>query len=902
MMRAARRRTGAWAVLFGLAIGALGFLGVDAASAQTRRAFLIGEQRYSDQDIPSLTRSDNDASDLAADLEQVGFDKKNITLATELRGKSDFDKRFQAFLATVKEGDVVLFFYSGHGLGVEANNTDYLLLSDIKSLRTYTRDQVIDADKRRDDIISLKMPSFEGAYETDEIAKNGVSVTDVMNAIADKKPKIAILFLDACRSIIRATGDEREIKRGITSGSRLLPTKDVPAGSMVVFSASFGETAIESFGYADHRRNSLFTEVVRSELQRPGQTLVELGQRVSRMVRAFALAGGRQQEPEYFENLGVGDNFALVDSIGAERFQLTQQQCDGAEVDWAEISQQPEREALERHRRRFHDCPTAELARRALVSLLGSSEVVAPTVAVSSKQVDDCDRLAASESDPSRPPEVPGVPLDKIDFDAATAACEKSIERNSRIVRYLFNLGRAKFAAANALRLDDPARKPLIVKARADYNDAANRGYVAALFSLATLSAYSDASDEEQDHANTLLLKAAIQEFPPAMYELGQRLSKGSFGLQRDLHEAYRWFAKAAESGSVPAMVETGDALFHGRGVAQNPHRGVEWAQRAAESGSDAAKLNLGLYYFSGYRLYNSAGELASTSVLSDETQALLWWGRAAADDNPAAQYYMAQMMERGYGLPSPQPEIAERYYRLAAHGGNEEAEIELARRLLAGRMLVKPENGSNEAIDLLNRALSHGSARAANMLAEIYRNGELGQPKDPVLAMKYAFLAIKLSVQADPTTPDGNPFFEINAGILLAEMAVNGQAVDVNDRALLTPDEIDRLQRFYGAVDPDTHKVKIRRLDVPLGGCNYPYKKAVWVWDWGRAESPTEPQFRSLERETFCYDNDVLRRTLSASFQAARKAKVPFADLINQQIIAAQAQTNAQSTRQPRR
>ena len=124
------------------------------------------------------------------------------------------------------------------------------------------------------------------------------------------------------------------------------------------------------------------------------------------------------------------------------------------------------------------------------MSLIGSSEVVAPTVAVASKQVDDCDRLAASESDPSRPPEAPGVALDKIDFDAATASCEKSIERNSRIVRYLFNLGRAKFAAANALRLDDPARKPLIVEARADYNDAANRGYVAALFSLATLSAY----------------------------------------------------------------------------------------------------------------------------------------------------------------------------------------------------------------------------------------------------------------------------------------------------------------------------------------------------------------------------------------------------------------------------
>ncbi|MGD0640551.1 MAG: DUF2610 domain-containing protein [Roseiarcus sp.] len=877
-----------------------------AASAQTttgptRRAFVLGEERYSDHNIPSLTRSDTDAGDIAADLEQVGFDKKNITLATELRAKADFDKRFSAFLATVKEGDIVFFYYSGHGLGVEANNTDYLLLADAKSLYSYTRDQMIEADRRRDDVIALKMPSFEGPYETDEIAKNGVSVTDVMNAIADKKPKIAILMLDACRSLIQATTDEHEIKRGPTSGSRMLPTKDLAAGSIVVFSASFGETAIESFGFGDHRRNSLFTEVVRSELQRPGQTLIELGQRVSRMVRAFAYKGGGQQEPEYFENLGIDDNFALVDSVGAERFPFTQQQCDGAQTDWEEISQQPERDALERHRRRFHDCPTAELARRALVSLIGSSEVATPTIAAGSKPIDDCDRLAASDSDPARPPEVPGVPLGKIDFDAAIAACEKSIQRNSRVPRFLFNLGRAKFAAANALRLDDPTRKPLIADARAAYNDAANRGYVAALYNLATLTDYTEASDDEQAQANALLLKAANQEFPLAMYELGRRYRDGTFGLQRDLAEAYRWMSKAAESGSVPAMVETARALFYHRGVAQNPRRAVEWAQRAADAGSDIAKVDLGLYYFYGNKVINAADEVSSTSVLADDTQALLWWGRAADNNNPTAEYFLAQMMERSYGLPHPQPEIAERYYRLAAHGGNEDAEIELARRLRAGRMLVKPENGSNEAIDLLNRALSHGSARAANMLAEIYRNGELDQPKDPLQAMKYAFLAVKLSVQADPTTEDGNPFYEIDAGILLAEMAINGQAVDVNDRALLNPDEVDRLQRFYGTVDAATRKVKIRRLEVPLGCGGAIYKKSVWVWDWGRAEAPTEPQFRSLERETGCYDNDVLRRTLSASFDAARKAKVPFADLINQQILAAQAQTNSQSTTRPR-
>ena len=332
------------------------------------------------------------------------------------------------------------------------------------------------------------------------------------------------------------------------------------------------------------------------------------------MVRAFALAGGRQQEPEYFENLGVSDNFALVDSVGAERFQLTQQQCAGADVDWAEISQQPEREALERHRRRFHDCPTAELARRALVSLIGSSEVVAPTVSVTSKQVDDCDRLAASESDPSRPPEVPGVTLDKIDFDAATAACEKSIERNPRIVRYLFNLGRAKFAAANALRLDDPARKPLIVDARAAYNDAANRGYVAALFSLATLSAYSDASDEEQDRDNDAPaeggqpgVSAGDVRARPA---LQQRLVRAAARPLRGLSLDGQGGGKRVDSG------DGGDrrrALLWTRRRAKSAPRRSNGRNGRRNSGSDAAKFNLGWYYFRGYKVYNSAGELASS-------------------------------------------------------------------------------------------------------------------------------------------------------------------------------------------------------------------------------------------------------------------------------------------------
>ena len=132
----------------------------------------------------------------------------------------------------------------------------------------------------------------------------------------------------------------------------------------------------------------------------------------------------------------------------------------------------------------------------------------------------------------------------------------------------------------------------------------------------------------------------------------------------------------------------------------------------------------------------------------------------------------------------------------------------------------------------------------------------------------------------------EGNPFHEIAAAHLLAEMAKNGEAVDAAGRPLLTPDEIDRLERFYGAVDPVTKQVKALSITV-LADCGgyRKWTKKVWVWDWGRAESPTESQFRNIERTTRCTNNDVLRRTLNEVFEQAKKNKVPFADLIDQKI-----------------
>jgi hypothetical protein len=165
---------------------------------------------------------------------------------------------------------------------------------------------------------------------------------------------------------------------------------------------------------------------------------------------------------------------------------------------------------------------------------------------------------------------------------------------------------------------------------------------------------------------------------------------------------------------------------------------------------------------------------------------------------------------------------------------------------------------------------------------------------------MRLAYRAIQLAVLTDPMTEEGNPFHEIGAAHLLVEMAKSGEAVDAVGRPLLTQEEIGRLEHYYGTVDPVTKKVAIRRLFVPItcrlkrGGngrsdISWTNREWLWVWDWGRPESPTEPQMRNVERTSGCSDNADLRNTLVDVYQQAKKNKVSFADLIDQKIKTAQ-------------
>jgi len=171
--------------------------------------------------------------------------------------------------------------------------------------------------------VRLRIPSFLDAYQRTEIPQSGIAATEIERKIAERNPKTVLMILDACRSLVKSEADPSEvkvIKRSPDSGSRLLTGRRPPPGFVVMYSASFGEQALESVSDSCH--NSLFTQVLRTELLRPGQSLIELGDRVKLMVRAIAQDYSKQQEPEIVENAPEAYDVLLVGTIGRERFRL----------------------------------------------------------------------------------------------------------------------------------------------------------------------------------------------------------------------------------------------------------------------------------------------------------------------------------------------------------------------------------------------------------------------------------------------------------------------------------------------------------------------------------------------------------------------------------------------------
>lgn len=174
-----------------------------------------------------LSNPINDATDIASSLEKVGFTvifERNLT-------NNSFRNVLRTFGEQLKQYDVGLFYYAGHG--VQVNGINYLL--------------PVDAEIK---------------YE-DEIQSQAIEADLVLRKMASAKVDVNILVLDACRNNPFSRGF-----RGVTPG---LAVMNAPKGTIIAYSTAPGHTAEDGRG-----RNSPYAEQLLKSIEIPGITIEKL--------------------------------------------------------------------------------------------------------------------------------------------------------------------------------------------------------------------------------------------------------------------------------------------------------------------------------------------------------------------------------------------------------------------------------------------------------------------------------------------------------------------------------------------------------------------------------------------------------------------------------------------------
>ena len=146
-----------------------------------------------------------------------------------------------------------------------------------------------------------------------------------------------------------------------------------------------------------------------------------------------------------------------------------------------------------------------------------------------------------------------------------------------------------------------------------------------------------------------------------ALHEIGVRYSEGR-GVERNMEEAARWFARAAERGFAPSQYSLGSLYEKGLGVPRNVERAKALYGEAAEKGNARAMHNLAVVHAMG-----GEGQAA------DLKAATKWFIEAAALGVKDSQFNLGILYGQGMGVPQ---NLAESYkwFSIAARTGDKDA------------------------------------------------------------------------------------------------------------------------------------------------------------------------------------------------------------------------------------
>jgi hypothetical protein len=240
------------------------------AVAGRRIAIVIGNDRY--EHLPVLQKAVNDARAVGAALVKVGFEVIRVENAT----RRVMNQKLAELTGKIERGDTVFFFFAGHG--VEIKSANYLLPVDTPAAR-------------------------EGQESL--ITAEGIPADNVIERLQEAGAKISLLVLDACRD----NPFKKAGSRGV-GGSRGLAPINGPRGVFVLYSAGYGEAALDRLSDSDPNPNSVFTRSLVPVLAKSGITVQEIAKLTQAEVNRLAATVNHSQMPAYYDQI-LGQ-FSLV--------------------------------------------------------------------------------------------------------------------------------------------------------------------------------------------------------------------------------------------------------------------------------------------------------------------------------------------------------------------------------------------------------------------------------------------------------------------------------------------------------------------------------------------------------------------------------------------------------------
>ncbi len=156
------------------------------------------------------------------------------------------------------------------------------------------------------------------------------------------------------------------------------------------------------------------------------------------------------------------------------------------------------------------------------------------------------------------------------------------------------------------------------------------------------------------------LREAAASGDAKAFFEIASRYADGR-GVEKDLKQAAKYYAKAADSGFAPAQFRIGSFYEKGLGVERDAGKAKTWYQMAAEQGNSSAMHNLAVLFAMG----------ASGPV--DNDSAATWFTKAAEFGVKDSQYNLGILAAKGLGVKQ-NLEDSYKWFALAAKSGDKDA------------------------------------------------------------------------------------------------------------------------------------------------------------------------------------------------------------------------------------